>query len=457
MADNVTLNQNVTSGAVVATDDVSGAQYQRVKLDIGADGAASGTAGTASTPLRVDPTGSTTQPVSAASLPLPSGASTSAKQDTIIGHVDGIEGLLTTVAGTVAGTELQVDVLTMPTVTVTDGSGSLTVDGTVAATQSGTWTVQPGNTANTTAWKVDASSVAVPVTDNSGSLTIDNAALSVTGGGVEASALRVTLATDSTGVLSVDDNGSSLTVDGTVAATQSGTWNIATVTTVTGVTNVVHVDDNASSLSIDDGGNVISVDDGSGSLTVDAPVGTPVFVRLSDGASAITTLPVSVATVPSHAVTNAGTFAVQVDGSALTSLQLLDDVVSTTGSAITTKGYAVSGTDGTNARVLKTDTSGELQVDVLSVTLPTGGTPTSGTTSITTTASIQVHSNTACKMAILQNDPDNTNDMLIGTSGAESIQLVPGQSLSLPVSNLNLLYAKNTSSSTQTLNWISLT
>jgi hypothetical protein len=41
------------------------------------------------------------------------------------------------------------------------------------ASQSGTWTVQPGNTANSTAWKVDASSVAVPVTDNSGSLTVD--------------------------------------------------------------------------------------------------------------------------------------------------------------------------------------------------------------------------------------------------------------------------------------------
>lgn len=90
---------------------------------------------------------------------------------------------------------------------VSDAGGSLTVDGTVAATQSGTWTVQPGNTANTTAWKVDASSVAVPVTDNAGS------------------------------------------------------------------------------------------------LTVDAPVATPVFVRLSDGAAAISTLPVSLASVPSHAVT----------------------------------------------------------------------------------------------------------------------------------------------------------
>jgi hypothetical protein len=42
------------------------------------------------------------------------------------------------------------------------------------------------------------------------------APLSTTGGGTEATALRVTLATDSTGVLSVDDNGSSITIDGTV-------------------------------------------------------------------------------------------------------------------------------------------------------------------------------------------------------------------------------------------------
>lgn len=43
------------------------------------------------------------------------------------------------------------------------------------------------------------------------------APLNVTGGGTESSALRVTIANNSTGVLSVDDNGGSLTVDGTVA------------------------------------------------------------------------------------------------------------------------------------------------------------------------------------------------------------------------------------------------
>lgn len=37
---------------------------------------------------------------------------------------------------------------------IQDGGNTITVDGTVAATQSGTWTVQPGNTANTTPWLV---------------------------------------------------------------------------------------------------------------------------------------------------------------------------------------------------------------------------------------------------------------------------------------------------------------
>lgn len=110
-------------------------------------------------------------------------------------------------------------------------------------------------------------------------------------GSLLASGIGVTFTNTS---INIADGGNTITVDGTVAATQSGTWNVATVTAVTGITNVVHVDDNA------------------GSLTVDAPVTTPVFVRLSDGSSAISTLPVSLASVPSHAVTNAGTFAVQV-------------------------------------------------------------------------------------------------------------------------------------------------
>lgn len=47
------------------------------------------------------------------------------------------------------------------------------------------------------------------------------------------------------------------------------------------------------------------------------------------------TLPVSLASVPSHPVTNAGTFPVQVDGAALTSLQLIDDIIKTDDAAFT--------------------------------------------------------------------------------------------------------------------------
>lgn len=70
--------------------------------------------------------------VDVVSSALPSGAATSANQSTIIGHVDGIETTLgtidadtgnistkiDTIAGAVSGLEMQVDVVTMPTVTV---------------------------------------------------------------------------------------------------------------------------------------------------------------------------------------------------------------------------------------------------------------------------------------------------------------------------------------------------
>lgn len=54
------------------------------------------------------------------------------------------------------------------------------------------------------------------------------------------------------------------------------------------------------------------------------------------------------------------------DDPVTTSLQLIDDTVATDGAATPTKSVSIAGTDGTNAQTLKTDASGELQVDVLS-------------------------------------------------------------------------------------------
>lgn len=63
--------------------------------------------------------------------------------------------------------------------------------------------------------------------------------------------------TDNGTTLSIDDGGGIITVDGTVAATQSGTWNIGTVASIMAA---VAVTDNGGNLSIDDGGNSITVD-----------------------------------------------------------------------------------------------------------------------------------------------------------------------------------------------------
>jgi hypothetical protein len=155
-----------------------------------------------------------------------------------------------TATGTLAmgddGTNIQsVKVDTSGVLAIQDNGGSITVDGTVAATQSGTWTVQPGNTANTTAWKVDASSVAVPITDNAGSLTVDGS-VTVT----QATGTNLHTVIDSgtvstiTNVVHVDDNAGSLTVDGTVSITANSSVNVAqiagtnTVTATAGVQKV---------------------------------------------------------------------------------------------------------------------------------------------------------------------------------------------------------------------------
>lgn len=135
MADNITVSDSTTTNSklpdstVIATDDVSGVQFQKVKVDLGGDGASqvpdtnsgSKSAGTLRVVIATD------QPALSNKLlvtpDLPSGASTSAKQDTIIGHVDGIETLLgtidadtSTIAGAVSGTEMQVDVVTLPSI-----------------------------------------------------------------------------------------------------------------------------------------------------------------------------------------------------------------------------------------------------------------------------------------------------------------------------------------------------
>lgn len=82
----------------------------------------------------------------------------------------------------------------------------------------------------------------VPVSDAGGSLTVDNATLSVVGGGTEAAAQRVTIANDSTGLLSVDDNGGSLTIDQATHDNLNCNANIQVGDVDVGPANLVPVD-----------------------------------------------------------------------------------------------------------------------------------------------------------------------------------------------------------------------
>ena len=64
-----------------------------------------------------------------------------------------------TVSGTVSTLDNVIGIAGAPSANVQSvqgvaGGTAVPISGTLAATQSGTWTVQPGNTANTTAWKV---------------------------------------------------------------------------------------------------------------------------------------------------------------------------------------------------------------------------------------------------------------------------------------------------------------
>lgn len=97
-----------------------------------------------------------------------SGFATAAKQDTIIGHVDGVETLLGTIdadtsalAGAVAGTEMQVDVVSSALPTGASTAAKQPALGTAGTASSDVITVQ--GIASMTALKVDNSAVTQPI------------------------------------------------------------------------------------------------------------------------------------------------------------------------------------------------------------------------------------------------------------------------------------------------------
>lgn len=188
--DTITNPVAATQSGTWNINNVSGTVSLPTGASTSAKQPALGTAGSASTdvitvqgiaamtPLKTDGSG-VTQPVSAASLPLPSGASTSALQTTgntslasIDGHLDVNLSTRLKPADTLAAVTT-VGTITNP-VTVAQATAAnlnATVTGTVAATQSGTWNIN--NVSGTVSLPTGAATATNQSTANTSLASID--------------------------------------------------------------------------------------------------------------------------------------------------------------------------------------------------------------------------------------------------------------------------------------------
>jgi len=214
----------------------------------------------------------------------------------------------------------------------------------------------------------DVSGVHYPITK----ITIgafDSAGTLLSGGNgtTDAGTLRVTISSDSTGVLSIDDNGGAITVDngGTFAVQEDG----AALTALQLIDDVVYADDadwtdgtskhaligglyQSSPQSITDGdvgplqvtANGYLIVSVNGTVAVSNSDLTTIAGDTTSIDGKITACDTGAVVISSGTVatTNAGTFAVQESGSALTALQLLDDTILADDAAFTLNSSKVS-------------------------------------------------------------------------------------------------------------------
>jgi hypothetical protein len=257
----------------------------------------------------------------------------------IMVRADALAGVTTTDGDNVAarGTDKgELYVKHVDAIPVTDNGGSMTVDGTVAVSSlpASTNTIEVvGDVAH------DAVAAGNPLLMGAFAKAAAPTDVSADGDAVRlwadlAGRLQVG---DGGGNLSIDDGGNSITVDGAVAVTNAGTF--ATQVDGAALTALQLIDDPVATLgtttyteTATKGMIVGAVRRDADTTLVDTtnevgPLQMDANGRLKVEAFSGETLPVSIASVPSHAVTNAGTFAVQVDGAALTALQLIDDPV----------------------------------------------------------------------------------------------------------------------------------
>lgn len=286
---------------------------------------------------------------------LPTGAASAANQSTIIGHIDGIEGLLTTIDADTGNIDTSLNNIEAGYATEGSALGSgvllqgddgtdrknINVDATTGDVQvdvTNTVTVDLG--ANN-----DVTLATLPDTAASDLATINSNtdSLAVVGGGTEATALRVTIANNSTGVVSVDDNGGSLTVDGTVTETNSAAI----------LADTANIDTNVGTIAGAVSGSEMQVD-----VVGSLPAGTNAIGKLAAN-SGVDIGDVDVlSVVPGTGSTNLGKAEDAAHANGHTGVMAL-------GVRNDSNATSFSGTNG-DYTPLAVDANGNLQVDVLS-------------------------------------------------------------------------------------------
>lgn len=330
MADNVTLNSG-SGGAVAAADDIGSVFYQRVKLSVGADGTA---VDAIPVSAALDTTATGVQAVGLVAQfddTTPAAVTENQFAPVRLSTERSLHVEVRDAAGNERG--MVVDASGFPTVNV---NGTVTV-GSHAVTNAGTFAVQDA-----------AAEASLSVLDDWDNAASDGASVS---GDTAHDAV---------------DAGEPVKIGGYASA--------AAPTGVSGDADRVNawfLRNGAQAAVITAAGALIGGDATNG-LDVDV---TRVTGTVTVDGSGVTQ-PVSLASVPSHAVTNAGTFAVQESGAALTALQLIDDTVfaEDVAAQAADKGVAVLavrrdadtslvGTDNDYAN-LQVDANGYLKVEI---------------------------------------------------------------------------------------------
>lgn len=320
--------------------------------------------GIAAAPIRIDPTGTTVQPISWSGAPtvtIQSNASVN----------------LTQVAGSAVSLGQKAMAASIPVVISSDQS-AIPITGSITATN-------PSVSATGAPFPADATFVGASDGTNLVALKVDGSAnLKVTQQGT------VTV----TGTVSATQGTSpwvvslaSTTITGTVAVTQSGTWNIATVTAVTAITNALPAGTNVIGHVITDTGSTTAV---TGTVTVSgtvtANIGTTNGLALdatvsalqvaqgstTSGQSGSLTQGAVTTAAPTYTTAKTNPLSLQTDGSLRTAVTNTVTVtgtvtasnpsVSATGAVVPADATFVGASDGTNLQPLLVDGSGFLKV-----------------------------------------------------------------------------------------------